>query len=74
MKMNVNLLLKSVAVVIVLLAATALAQIWFEVFPEAIFLKVMISLVIVGAVASILIAITLDMDENKKMRDDKYLN
>jgi protein-S-isoprenylcysteine O-methyltransferase Ste14 len=74
MKINVNLLLKSIAIVVVLLALVGLGQIWFNIFSPEILWKVVASLVIIGGLVSVLIAILMDIDENKKMKDDNYLN
>lgn len=74
MKLNVNALVKSIVVIVVLGAALVLAQMWFNIFSLEIFWKLLVTLVIVGSVASFIIAIKQDLTDDKKLKDDKFLD
>jgi hypothetical protein len=74
MKMNTNMLLKCVTATIVTGAALVLLQLWFDLFNDLVFWKLIVTLGVLGLVASFVIAIRVDMDEEKKMKDDKFVN
>jgi len=56
------------------LSAIILAQIWFSAFNEIIFGKLAVTIVILGLFAAFVIAVFDDFFENKKMKDDNYLD
>lgn len=58
----------------VALSAVILLQIWFEAFQEAFFLKITVTIVILAALSAFVIAIFDDFLENKKFKDENYLD
>lgn len=73
MKIDITALVKSIVAIVVLGAALILAQLWFDVFPEAVFGKLLVTLLILGGVVSFIIAVKQDLSEEKKLKDDKYI-
>ncbi len=74
MNINTTLLLRSIICLVVAGAALVLAQLWFDLFSHVIFWKIFATLIILGTVVSIVIAIKADMSEEKKLKDDKFVN
>ncbi len=74
MKFNNALLVKCIVGVVLASAALILVQMWFPIFDTTIFWKLIASLVIVGCVVSFIIAVKQDLTDDKKMKDDKYLD
>jgi len=74
MSLNVQMLVKCIVAVAVLSVGLILAQMWFTLFPAEIFWKLLVTLVLLGALVSFLIAVKQDLSEEKKLRDDKYLD
>lgn len=74
MKININALVKSIVVIVVLGAALVLAQMWFNIFSLEVFWKLLVTLAIVGSVASFIIAVKQDLSDEKKLKDDKFLD
>lgn len=58
----------------VALCGIILAQIWFEPFQEAFFGKISFTLVIIGLLAAFTIAVFDDFIENKRLKDENYLD
>ena len=58
----------------VALSAVILGQIWFDLFQDIIFGKIAITLIIIGLLAAFGIAMSDDFFENKKLKDDNYLD
>lgn len=56
------------------LSAIILAQIWFDAFNEIFFGKITVTIVILGLFAAFIIAVFDDFFENKKMKDENYLD
>lgn len=56
------------------LSAVILAQIWFSAFNEIFFGKLTVTIVILGLLAAFVIAVFDDFFENKKLKDDNYLD
>ena len=56
------------------LSAMILGQIWFDLFKEVIFAKIAFTLVIIGLLAAFGIAMADDFFENKKLKDENYLD
>ena len=56
------------------LSAVILLQVWFSAFNEAFFGKLSITLVIIGVITAFVIAVFDDFFENKKMKDENYLD
>lgn len=65
---------KTTGVLASALSAIILAQIWFEAFQEAFFIKITVTIVILGALLAFVIAIFDDFFENKKLKDENYLD
>lgn len=61
-------------VIAIVLSVVILAQIWFEAFQEAFFGKFSVTLVILGALVAFAIAVFDDFFENKKLKDENYLD
>jgi uncharacterized membrane protein len=56
------------------LSGVILLQIWFQAFNEAFFGKLSITLVVLGLIAAFIIAVFDDFFENKKMKEENYLD
>ena len=56
------------------LSAVILAQIWFSAFNDIFFGKLTVTIVILGLLAAFAIAVFDDFFENKKLKDDNYLD
>lgn len=56
------------------LSAVILAQIWFTAFNEVFFGKLTVTIVILGLLAAFIIAVFDDFFENKKLKDENYLD
>ncbi len=74
MKLDVNALMRCIIFLVVATAGLVLVQMWFHVFSTLFFWKALVTLIILGVVASIVIAVRQDMTEEKKLKDDKYLD
>lgn len=74
MNINTTMLLRSIIWLVVAGAALVLVQMWFGVFADAIFWKIFATLIILGGVVSVVLAIKADMSEEKKLKDDKFVN
>lgn len=74
MSLNVQILVKCIVAVAVLSVGLILAQMWFTLFAADIFWKLLVTLVLLGGLVSFLIAVKQDLSEDKKLRDDKYLD
>lgn len=74
MVIKTNLLLKCISGILVAGSALVLLQIWFDLFNDLVFWKLLVTLGILGCLGSFMIAIRQDMDEEKKMKDDKFVN
>lgn len=74
MKIDNKRLLRCIVGVVVLLGALAILQMWFDIFKDAVFIKVMVTLVIVGGVATFIIAVREDLAGDDQLKKDKYLD
>lgn len=74
MNINTALLLRSIIWLVVAGAALVLVQLWFNVFAHDLFWKLFVTLIILGGVVSVVLAIKADMSEEKKLKDDKFVN
>lgn len=61
-------------VIAVILSVIILAQIWFDAFQEIFFGKITVTLVIFGALIAFAVAVFDDFFENKKLKDENYLD
>lgn len=74
MTLNTNLLLKCIIGIILSGTVLVLLQMWFSLFDMVFFWKLLVTLVILGSVASFVIAIKQDLTEDKKLKDDKFID
>lgn len=74
MTLNTQALVKSIVVLTIFGAALVLAQIWLNLFETVVFVKLLVTLLIVGGVVTFIIAVKSDMSDEKKLKDDKYLD
>lgn len=74
MTLNTQALVKSIVVLTILGAALVLAQLWLNLFETVVFVKLLVTLLIVGGVVTFIIAVKSDMSDEKKLKDDKYLD
>lgn len=74
MKIDFQTLFKSMIFIVVLLVILILAQMWLHPFGEIFFWKLMATLVLLGGLISFFIAVKQDITDEKKLRDDKYLD
>ena len=58
----------------VALSVIIIGQIWFDIFQEVIFGKLAFTLLIIGLLAAFGIAMSDDFFENKKLKDENYLD
>lgn len=65
---------KTTGVIAAILSAVILAQIWFDAFQEIFFGKLSVTLLILGAIVAFIIAVFDDFFENKKLKDENYLD
>ena len=49
-------------------------QIWWQVFSQGMFWKIGVTIVILGAFLSFIMAVSEDFSANKKLRDEKYID
>ena len=61
-------------VIAAVISAMILGQIWFDLFKDLIFGKMIGTLVIVGIIIAFFIAVFDDFFENKKLKDENYLD
>lgn len=62
------------AIAAITLSAMILGQIWFDLFKEVIFAKIASTIIIIGLLAAFGIALSDDFFENKKLKDENYLD
>jgi hypothetical protein len=74
MRMDNKRLVRGIVGVVVLLGALAILQMWFDIFKETVFIKTMVTLVIVGGVATFIIAVREDLAGDDQLKKDKYLD
>ncbi len=74
MKFDFLLLFRVIGVTAVLIVAAIIAQMWFTVFADGVFWKLIVTLMLVGGLAGFLLAVRQDISAEKKMRDDKYIS
>lgn len=74
MKVNINALVRGIVILVVAGAALVLLQMWFNIFAAEIFWKLLVTLVVIGSVVSFIIAVKQDLSDEKKLKDDKFLD
>jgi D-alanyl-lipoteichoic acid acyltransferase DltB (MBOAT superfamily) len=74
MKFDFLLLFRVIGGTAVLIVAIIIAQMWFTVFADGIFWKLIVTLILLGGLAGFLLAVRQDISAEKKMRDDKYIS
>ncbi len=61
-------------IIAIIISAMILGQIWLDLFKDIIFGKLIGTLVILGLIAAFCIAVFDDFFENKKLKDENYLD
>lgn len=74
MKIDFQTLFKSMVYLVVAAAALVLLQMWLHPFNTVVFWKLLGTIGILGGLAAFLIAIKQDIDDEKKLRDEKFLD
>ncbi len=74
MKINNKRLVKCIVGVVLALGAMSILQLWFDLFSDTFFYKAMITLVIVGGIATFIIAVREDLAESDQLKKDKYID
>lgn len=74
MKLPSGLLLRFLIALVLVAAALVLVQMWFTVFDTAVFIKLLVTLGVLGAVAAFVIAVKQDLSSEKKLKDDKFID
>jgi predicted phage tail protein len=74
MNAKLRILLAIVVGCVICVAVLAVAQMWFSPFPAEVFWKILMTLGIIGGVAGLLIAIQQDISDDKKLKDDKFID
>lgn len=75
MKINTQVLVKSIVMVAILSVALLLIKIWLpDLLPEILFWKLLGTLLILGVLVSFIIAVKQDLSDEKKLRDDKFID
>lgn len=73
MKIDFHTLFKCIIGIVVVGVALILVQMWFSPFQWFTFWKILATLGLLGGLVSFFIAVKQDITEEKKLRDDKYL-
>ena len=74
MNINTVALMRSIIYLVVTGGALILLQLWFDLFSEQIFWKLFVTLLVIGGVVSVVLAVRADMSEEKKLKDDNFVN
>lgn len=74
MKLDFVVLLRTIIVTAAIMLLLVLDRIWFQLISPDIFFKLLISVFLVGIFIAFVIAVKKDLQDEKKMRDDKYLS
>ncbi len=74
MNINTVLLMRAIAWLVVAGGALVLAQLWLTLFSDVVFWKLFATLVVLGVVASVVLAIRADLKQEKEMKDDGYVD
>lgn len=74
MKIDFQTLFKSLTYLVIAAVMLILLQMWLHPFNTVVFWKLLGTLGLLGGLAAFLIAIKQDIADEKKLRDDKYLD
>lgn len=74
MNINTTALLRSIICLVIAGAVLILVQMWFAPFATLLFWKIFATLAILGTMVSVVLAIKADMTEEKKLKDDKFVD
>lgn len=69
-----RVLLTSLVVLVCIAAALTILQMWVPFLAWGIFMKIMITLGILGLLAALLMIFRADLSEHKKLKDENYLD
>lgn len=56
------------------LAATLIAEIWFDIFEDSMLFQVVVTLLVIAGAAGFFLSVWDDFFENKKLKDENYLD
>jgi hypothetical protein len=73
MKIDFQTLFRCVIAIVILAVVLILLQMWFKPFGIIVFWKILATLALLGGLVSFFIAVKQDITDEKKMRDDKYI-
>lgn len=74
MKIDFQTLFKCITYLVIAAVTLILLQMWLQLFNVLVFWKLLGTLGLLGGLAAFLIAIKQDIADEKKLRDDKYLD
>lgn len=74
MTFNFNILVKFIAAIIVGCGLLVILQMWFDLFSSLVFYKLLATLAILGLMAGLVIAVRQDLSDEKKLKDDKFVD
>jgi hypothetical protein len=74
MKIDYNILFKSMIVLVIAAVVLILAQMWLHLFNMLVFWKLLATVGILGGLVCFLIAVKQDLSDEKNLRDNKFLD
>ena len=74
MKIDFDMLFKILVGIVVAVVVMIILQMWMHLFHPLVFWKLIATLVLLGCLAGFLIAVKSDMADEKKLRNDKFLD
>lgn len=74
MKLDFVLLFRTVIATASVLLLLLLDRIWFEIVPPETFWKLLLSVLLIGVFTGFVISVKKDLNDEKKLREDKHLN
>ncbi len=67
-------IMKIFLVLATFIAILAIGEIWFNILDNVLVIKILGTVFVIGGLLAVYMMISESMDENKKMKDDNYLN
>ena len=74
MKINYQSLFRSMIILVIAAVGLILVQMWFHLFNDLIFWKLLATVALLGGLVSFLIAVKQDLTDEKTLRDKKFLD
>jgi flagellar motor component MotA len=59
---------------VTLIALVVIGEIWFDILDSNLFVKILATIFVIGGLLVAYMIITDSMEENKKLKDDNYMN